>query len=116
MVSNSNIPNTLLVSVDIIYYVRTALLNMCFGNYFGFGLPERTSSRLDVYLFLGNYLFRIIVVIFKTSFVEQVAEFPDAIPASLPTDYSNISLVYVIDWSYSYCLRIGPRVAVLAHG
>ena len=38
----------------------------------------------------------------------------NAISTILPTDYINISLVYVTDWSYSYCLRIGPRVAVLA--
>ena len=38
----------------------------------------------------------------------------NAISTILPTDYINISLVYVTDWSYSYCLRIGPSVAVLA--
>ena len=38
----------------------------------------------------------------------------NAISTILPTDYINISLVYVTDWSYSYCLRFVPRVAVLA--
>ena len=38
----------------------------------------------------------------------------NAISTILPTDYINISLVYVNDWSYSYCLRIGLSVAVMA--
>ena len=38
----------------------------------------------------------------------------NAISTILPTDYINISLVYVTDWSYSYCLRIGLSVAVMA--